>query len=187
MKKKEENVYSDCWVFILLLTTLVILTESTKIYTFSIFGVSLTYSLFLLPFSYFLVNYIAKKYDYKKAVAAISISAVIFVSFIAIVSYVIGGSLFLNNIMGEFCAYVASQFVNLTIYMFLLNNTDSPFSLVLFNYIFALVVYYMIYTLLYLDMVVGDTYWTGYFITLVIQLILCSIITIIDKRIKRGQ
>ncbi|MBQ9019373.1 MAG: hypothetical protein IJ097_03610 [Bacilli bacterium] len=187
MKKNQDIVYNDCWIFILLLTTLVILTESMKVYTFNIFEIDLTYALFLLPFSYFIVNYIAKKYDYKKAIAAIAISGVIFVSFTCIISYLVSNNLMLDSIAGELCAYVVSQFINLTIYMFLLNNTPSLFVLVLFNYLFALVVYYMIYTLLYLNMVVGDTYWIGYFITLIIQFILCIIITIIDKKIKRGQ
>ena len=60
-KKKEESLYDDCWMYILLLTTLVILLESLKTYTFKIAGVHLTYAIFLLPFIYLLVNYIAKK------------------------------------------------------------------------------------------------------------------------------
>ena len=164
-KKKVEELYNDSWMYILLLTTLTILLESLKTYTFKISGVRLTYSLFLLPFVYFIVDYIAKKYDYRKAIASIAISGVMFVCFSAIMSFAMGESLILTSVSGEFCGYVVSQFINLTIYVFLLNNTKSPYILVLLNYVFSLIVYYMFYTLIYLNMIVLDEFWKGYFIT----------------------
>ena len=186
-KKKKEELYNDCWMYVLLLTTLTILLESLKTYTFKIAGVQLTYALFLLPFAYLIVNYITKKYDYKKAVAAIAISGVMFVCFSAIMSFAVGERLILTSISGEFCGYIVSQFINLTIYMFLLNNTKSPIILVYLNYIFALIVYYMFYTLIYLNTINLDHYWTGYFITLAFQEVICVPITLLDKKIKRGR
>ena len=183
-KNKKEN---DVWMYVLLLTTLLILTESLKTYTFKIMGVDLTYSLFLLPVAYFLIDIIAKKFDYKRAIAAIAVSGVVFVSFSFIVAYFIESNLILRSVSGEFCAYVVSAFVNLTIYMFLLNNTESPQVLVLFTYVFSLVVYYMLYTLLYLNMIIFDTYWLGYFLTLSIQIFICIGLSIIDRKTKRGQ
>ena len=186
-KKKQETLYNDCWMYILLLTTLTILIESLRSYTFKISGVRLTYSLFLLPFTYFIVNYITKKYDYKKAVAAIAVSGVMFVCFSAVMSFAVGEVVILSSLSGEFCGYIVSQFINLTIYMLLLNNTRSPFILVLLNYLFALIVYYMFYTLIYLNIIILDNFWKGYFITLGIQAVLCLPITIVDKKIKRGR
>ena len=183
-KNKKEN---DVWIYVLLLTTLLILTESLKTYTFSVMKVDLTFSLFLLPIAYFLIDLIAKKYDYKRAIAAIAVSAVIFTSFSFIMAYFIESNYILRSISGEFCAYVVSSFVNLTIYMFLLNNTETPQILVIFNYIFSLVVYYMFYTLIYLNMIIFDTYWMGYFITLSIQVFICIGLSIVDRKIKRGQ
>ena len=186
-KKIKESLYNDCWMYILLLTTLAILIESLKTYTFKISGVRLTYSLFLLPFTYLIVNYITKKYDYKKAVSSIAISGVMFVCFSAIMSFAVGERLILSSISGEFCGYIVSHFISLTIYMFLLNNTKSPYILVLLNYLFALIVYYMFYTLIYLNTIILDNFWKGYFITLGIQVVLCIPIAIIDKKIKRGR
>ncbi len=183
-KNKKEN---DVWIYVLLLTTLLILTESLKTYTFRVMEVDLTFSLFLLPIAYFLIDLIAKKYDYKRAIAAIAVSAVIFTSFSFIMAYFIESNYILRSISGEFCAYVVSSFVNLTIYMFLLNNTETPQILVIFNYIFSLVVYYMFYTLIYLNMIIFDTYWMGYFITLSIQVFICIGLSIVDRKIKRGQ
>lgn len=187
MKKNKEKKNNDSWIYILLLTTLLILTESLKNYYFKVMDVKLSYSLFLLPIAYFLINYIAKKYDYKKAIAAIAISGVLFTSFSIIMAYVLESRYILRSVSGEFCSYVASSFINLTIYMFLLNNTESPRLLVLFNYIFSLVIYYMFYTLIYLNMIIFDTYWIGYFITISIQLFICIGLTIVDSKVKRGQ
>lgn len=187
MKKNKEKKENDLWICVLLLTTLTILTESLKTYTFRVMDVDLTYALFLLPGAYFLINYIAKKYDYKRAIAAIAISGVVFTSFSFIMAYFLESNFILRSVSGELCAYIVSSFINLTIYMFLLNNTESPQILVLFNYIFSLVVYYLFYTLIYLNMIIFDTYWIGYFITLCIQLFICIGLTILDKKIKRGQ
>ena len=185
-KKKKENYYEDCWLYILLLTTLAILLESLKRYTFQVSGVRISFSIILLPIVFLLVNFIVKKYDYKKGVAAIAISAVMAVAFNATVSFALGEILILTNLTGEFCGYIVSQLVNITVYTFLLNNTKSPILLVYLNYIFSLVVFYLFYTLIYLNLIVLDNFWIKYFITLVIQSVICIPITIIDKRIKRG-
>ena len=185
MKKNKKE--TDLWVYVLLLTTLVILTESLKTYTFGIMGVNLTYSIFLLPMAYLLIGIIAKKFDYKKAIAAIAVSAVIFVSFSFMVALFLDGNYILRSISGEFCAYVLSTFTFLTIYVFLLNNTESPQLLVAVSFLFSLVVYYMFYTLMYMQMVVTDTYWAGYILTLIIQFPMCIVLSIVDKKVLRGQ
>lgn len=184
MKRIKKE--TDVWVYTLLLTTLVILIVSLKAYTFKAFGVDLTYAIFLLPVVYFLIDIIAKKFDYKRAIAAIAISGVVFTSFSFIVAYFLNGEYILRSISGEFCAYVVSAFVNLTIYVFLLNNTESPRILVTLTYLFSLIVYYMVYTLICLNMVF-DNYWTSYFITLGIQLFICIALAIIDKKVQLGE
>lgn len=183
-KKKKET---DLWIYVLLLTTLMILTESLKTYTFKVIGLDLTYSLFLLPVAYFLIGIIAKKFDYKKAVAAIAVSAVVFVSFSFILAYFLEGNYILKSLSGEFCAYVVSAFTGLTIYMFLLNNTESPRLHVTLNYLFSLMVYYLIYSIMYFNFVMSDDRWVGYYITLGIQVFICIALALIDKKVQRGQ
>ncbi len=185
-RKKDEELYKDSWLYILLLTTLVILIESLRDYTFVLGGVSLSYSLIPLPLVYFMVNYIVKKFDYRKAVEAIAVSGVIFVCFSAILSFAFGERLILSSISGEFCGYAISQFVNLTIYYYIINNTEAPYVLVLLNYMFSLMVYYLFYTIIYLDLVIYEDYWTAYFITITIQFVVCLIVSIFDCKIKRG-
>lgn len=183
--KLIKESYEDCWMYILLLTTLVILLGSLKSYTFTVFNIRLTYSLLLLPLVYFLINYILKKYDYKKAVAAVAISGVLFVAFMVVIAFAMGKHLPLSSLSGEFCGYVVSGFVNITMYVFLLNNTKTPLILVFLTYLFPLVVNYMFYTLIYLNSMILDNFWSGYLITIIIQSIICFPLAIIDINIKR--
>ncbi len=185
-RKRQKDTYDDSWMYILLLTTLIILIESLKNYTFISNNVSITYSIFLLPFIYLITNYITKKYGYRKSIVAISISGVSLVLFVSIMAFSMGGRLDFSNISGQFCGYVVSQFVNLTIYIFLLENTNSPFFLIYLEYLFSLIIFYMFYILIYLEMLIVDNFWLGYFTVFGIQIILCLPLSIIDKKIKRG-
>jgi len=186
-KKQLEQDYDDCWIYILLLTTLTILIQSVKSYKFMVMDSYISYNVFLIPGIYFLTNYICKKYDYKKAISAIAISGVIFVGFMVTMEFAMGKGLMLSNLVGDFCGYVISQFINLTIYTFLLNNTRSPYVLILLTYLFSIIIYYMIYTLIYLNLVIQDGYWTKYFITIGIETVICIPLSYIDKKIKRGK
>ena len=185
-KEVLEVEQEGCWVYILLLSTIVILAHSLKDYTFSFDNITLTYSLFVLPVVYFVTNYITKKYGYAKSVVSIAMSGLLLVLFSIIMSFVIGKSFNFYDISGEFCGYVVSQFVNLTIYQFLLVNTTGSFILIYLTYMFAFVVFYLFYTLLYMNLLVFDNYWTSYFSTLLLQGIICLLLTFFDVNTKKG-
>ena len=174
------------WVYVLLLSTIVILAHSLKDYTFSFDNVSLTYALFLLPVIYFVTNYITKKYGYTKSIIGISVSGVVLVLFSFIMSFVIGKDFSFYDICGGFCAYVVSQLVNLTIYQYLLVNTSGSFLLIYLTYLFAFVVHYLFYTLIYMDLLVFDNYWISYFSTLILQGMLTFLLVFFDVNLKRG-
>lgn len=184
---KEKEIYNDSWLYSLILVTLTIFLSSLKKYTFTIFNINLTYAIFLLPLLYLTANYITKKYGYKKSVVSIVVSSLSLVLFYTLLSIILKEKLQLENIAGEFCGLVISQFVNLTIYSFLLNNTKLNYFLVVINYMFSLVINYMFYTLIYLEKVAQTNFWKGYFITLIIQLVISLVIGFIDMKIKRGK
>lgn len=186
-KREKYEIYNDSWIYILLLTTLVILMDSLKTYTFQIDKISLTYAIFLLPLTYFITNYITKKYGSKRSIVAIASSGVGMVLFVTIMNFVLGRSLSFGPISGQFCGYVVSQFINLTIYSFLLENTNTPIFLIFLNYMFALIVFYMLYTLIYLNLIISDDFWISYFTVLLIQSIICMALAWIDKKVKKGQ
>lgn len=185
-KEVLEVEQDGWWVYVLLLSTIVILAHSLKDYTFYVENLSLTYSIFILPVVYFVTNYITKKYGYAKSVIGIAMSGLLLVLFSIIMSFVIGKSFNFYDISGEFCGYVVSQFVNLTIYQFLLVNTTGSFILIYLTYMFAFVVFYLFYTLLYMNLLVFDNYWTSYFSTLLLQGIICLLLTFFDVNTKPG-
>ena len=185
-KEVLEVEQDGWWVYVLLLSTIVILAHSLKDYTFYVENLSLTYAIFILPIVYFVTNYITKKYGYAKSVIGIAMSGLLLVLFALVMSFVIGRNFSFYDISGEFCGYVVSQFVNLTIYQFLLVNTTGSFILTFLTYMFAFVVYYLFYTLLYMNLLVFDNYWVSYFSTLILQGILCLLLTFFDVHIKKG-
>ena len=181
---KIEN--EGWWVYVLLLSTVVMLTQSLKDYTFSFDDVTLTYAIFVLLLVYFVTNYITKKYGYAKSVIGISVSGVALVLFSFIMSFVIGQHFSFYDICGGFCGYVISQFVNLTIYQYILVNTSGSFILIYLTYLFAFVVNYLFYTLIYMNLLVFDNYWLSYFSTLILQGVICFLLVFLDVNIKRG-
>lgn len=185
-KKNTQKKYNDSWMYILLLSTLIILIESLKTYKFNLFGTKVTYAIFLLPFVFAITNYITKKYGYRRSLTAILISSISLIAFVIIMNFAIGRTFSFSSISSEFLAYLVSQLANATIYKFLLVNTTSPFILVLLNYIFGYIVYYMIYTIVHLSQIIPDTFWQSYFIVLAIQSIMSIILTAFDKKIQIG-
>ena len=184
-KEELQEMYNDSWIYIMLLSTIVILTESLKNYTF-ILTTKVTYAIFLIPVILLITNYITKKYGFKRSLLAIAISTLSLIAFVAIMYFAIGINFSFSIVSGQVVGYLVCQLVNLFIYCFLLNNTSSPYILVLINYIFALIAFYLAYTVMQANLVIGKDFWGGYFITLVIQLVEIIIITLFDENIKRG-
>ena len=190
MKKKlnltEEqlkDLYNDSWIYIMLLSTLVILTESLKTYTFYI-GTNISYSVLLLPLIYLLANNITKKYGFMRTIVAIAVSTLAMVLYISVMYFAIGSPFNIGMISGQVLGYAISQLVNVFIYSFILNNTKSPWILILTNYVFSLIVFYLVYTVVQANVVISYNFWTGYFVTLAIQLVECIIITVAVKYYK---
>jgi uncharacterized PurR-regulated membrane protein YhhQ (DUF165 family) len=182
IKKKRD--YTDNWIFIMLLTTLVILGESLKTYTFNAGSINLTYTIFLVPFMFFIVNYIIKKYGFKEAVMAVIISFVCLLVFVLIMSAVVHRSFNFSDFAGEMIGYLFSQLVNIAVNYFLMYKTKRPFVLVYLTYIFGLVVFYMMYIILSLNSLLVDNFWVSYFATLLIQAAMCLLLTYFDSQEK---
>lgn len=183
---KTKKKYNDSWMYILLLSTLVILTESLKNFSFNLFSAKITYAIFLIPVIYAITNYITKKYGFRKSLSGIIISAVSMILFVLIMCFAVGKSMDFGSLLGGLLGYLISQLVNTMIYKFLLVNTTSPYLLVLLNYIFGYIVFYMVYTIVHLNMIILDTFWISYFIVLAIQTIMSVGLALLDKKIPAG-
>lgn len=186
-KLEIKDNYDDCWIYILLLTALTILLNSIKNYSFNLMGEEVSYSTIGIPFTYLIANYITKKYNNKNTLLAITISSIISVCFMEVMAFALGKKLNLITNLGDFCGYIISQLINLAIYLFILNNTRGKYLLLLVNYIFSVIVFYMVYTILNLNVISFDDYWINYFLTIGINILLCIFIAFIDLRIKNNK
>lgn len=185
-KTYHKTRYNDSWMYILLLSTLVILVESLKTYYFTLFDVNITYSIFLLPVIYGVTNYITTKYGFRRTLLGIGISLVSVLAFILLMNFAIGKELDIASLSGGLVGYTISQLVNTLIYKFLTVNTDRPYLLILLNYIFAYIVFYMLYTVVHMNLIVAETFWIGYFTSIAIQSLMSIVIALFIKKVKLG-
>lgn len=180
MKKVDEKSSNhDCWIAILLLTTLIILIQSLKRVS-----ISISFGILLLPLVYFISNYILKKYDYKKAIAAIAISGVISISFHVILAFFLERNNILTNSCGDFCGYVVSQFIHILCYEYLWNRNNREPLMIYLTYIGSVVVYLLFFCLIYLYLVLNDGFWFNFFLLILVEAIICIPITYMDLLLK---
>ena len=186
---KKDAIYNDSWIFTLLLSTLLILAESVKTYTFTLPNITprLSYSIILIPIIYLILNYITKKYGSKKSISSMCLSAVAVIVYLLIMTFALNQTFSIKPISGELCAYLISSMANIIIYNYLLNNSTLPWLLIFINYMCSCTIFHMFYTIIYLESVTTAHFWQSYFITLGIELIIVLIISIFDKTIKRGR
>ena len=183
----NKKLYDDSWMYILLLTTLIILTESIKGYTFNLLGCTITFSIILIPLMFIITNFITKKYNYKKAIFAISISTICLIGYLFIMCFAIGKEFLISDILAEVIAYLVSQTINLILCSFLIYNTKPNVILIFSTYLLSLIMFYMTYTLINLDTMSLDNYWKIYLIAMGIGGIISMPLAIIDKYIKLGR
>ena len=181
----KKQLYDDSWMYILLLSTLVILTESIKKYSITILNVPITLSIVLIPLTLIITNYLTKKYDYRKTIFAIIISTLSLIGFLFITSFAIGKEFLIEPIIGDILAYIMMQIVNLLICYFLLLKIKPNTIIVYGCYLLSLIVFYMTYTLVNLNNMSLDNYWKIYLIIMFIQAIISMPLAIIDKYIKK--
>lgn len=179
--KKNKEIIDDSYVYVFLLTTLNLLIFSLGSYTFQIENISLSYSLFFLPINYFILNYIIKKFGYKKSIVAIIISSSIIIFYNVVMNFTLSRKLFIYDILGYFIAYVVSNFVNLFVYYILDRDTRVPFSLLFFNYTFTIIIFYLVYTLININKLVLDGYMLSYFSSILINIIIGFVLSFVHK------
>lgn len=183
----KKRLYDDSWMYILLLTTLIILTESIKGYTFRLFECDISFSIILIPLIFIISNFITKKYNHKKTIFAISISTLCLIGYLFIMCFAIGKEFIITDIIGDIGAYLAAQCINLILCSFLIYNTKPNVFLIFSTYLLALIIFYMTYTLIYLNTMSLDNYWQIYLIAMGIDGLICIPLSIVDQMIKLGR
>ncbi len=180
MKNFITKYYSESWIYIMLLTTLTIFMTSLDSYTFIFLNTTLSYGIFLLPLVFYIVMYIVRKYRFLDGLLSVIISSVLLLLFSYIMSLVAAVEFNFQEVSILLFSYMFAQLINIFIYYFLVNNTKIPFTLILLNLFFASVIYQFIYVIISLDLLITESYWMAYFITLGIQLVVSLFITTIE-------
>ena len=114
--KKKETIQNDSFIFIMLLATISTLAVALKDYTFSMIGINITFSIFIIPFILFTSNYITKKYGFKETLYGILISSLIIVTFLVLIKDLTNQRVIVLELLGYFFSYFISMFINLSIY-----------------------------------------------------------------------
>lgn len=179
-KTQEEEV--GVWVYILLLTSVTILSWVLGKFDFSIGKASLTFAVFAYPFRYFVANIITKKYGYKETMNGISYSACLFLFFAICASLFASKDIDYIPLTGELFGYMVSQMINLTVYYYLLVNTDGNKLALLATYIFAMLFDNFISMLFASRMIFIDNFWRTYFVTVFIETIISICLIHFDNR-----
>lgn len=177
---KKEEVGS--WVYILLLTSITILGWVLGKFNFSIGKTTLTIAVFAYPFRYFVANIITKKYGYKETMNGISYSACLLLLFAIVASLLGQKDVDYIPLTGELFGYMLSQMINLSIYYYLLINTNNDKFPYLGSYILAMLADTLVSMLFASRLVVLASFWRTYFVTIFIQVIISIFLIYFDDK-----
>lgn len=190
-KKKKKNNFSLeikklTVAYTFLLSALAIFIVSLNSFKFNLFGNNISYSIFILPLLYFVVNVILKEIGDRSAKIAIFVSTIVLYFAGLLTDILFGIDVNLFKYFGLVLAYFVSQFLNFSIYYYMLGNYRTPLLLVIFNLIFCLLVNNMLYMLFSLNMVFTSTFWSSYLIIICLQSLISAILAIILGFIEQG-
>ncbi len=181
MEKKNKDKQEPFLVYFFFLTSLVILASVLRGIRFSIDVYSISYSVFVYPFIFLVLNYITRKYGYYKALQTIFISATIMIMFIVLTEAMFGKEIHVLIHLGLITSYILSSFVNLVIYYFLFMNTNIPKVTLFTNYLFAIIISEIVYLVLSLNGVLVGDFWMVFTLEVGIQSIFAFIFTIYEN------
>lgn len=174
------------YAYSFLLSAAVVFILSLKSFTFDFLGNSISYAIFIMPFLYFLVELIVKEIGYKPARIAVFISTIVIYIASMLIDVIFGAKFSIFNYFGITFSYFLSQFLNLSIYYYMLDNYNTPLFFVTLNMIFCLLVHNMLYMLFTSGMIFTTTFWTSYILIVFLQFIICVILSILINLVRQG-
>ena len=184
--KKKEIIQNDSFIFIMLLATISILAVSLKDYTFSIGGIDIIFSIFVIPFILFISDYITKKYGFKETLYGILVSSLIIVTFLVLIKDLTNQKVIVLELLGYFFSYFISMLINLSIYYYIILNFKSNVILIYINYVFSLIINHLMYLIFLHNMIMTDNFWKSYFVSIIIEMVIFIGLVFIDSKIERG-
>ena len=179
----KKDIYQDCWVYVFLLSSVVVLWEAFLPYGISVRNQFISTSIFFLPFTFLLIHIIDWKYSYQKAILAIVFSSLSFVFFFS--SLALGKNILFSDIIGELCGYTVSQFVNLFVFEFVIQRKKKNGIFLYFHYLISFLIYDLFYLFIYISKIVFEDFWFVYFFSLLLEAIVAIPFTWFDKSVQK--
>lgn len=174
------------YAYSFLLSAAVVFVLSLRNFSFDFLGNSISYAIFIMPFLYFLVELVIKEIGYRPAKISILVSTIVIYIALMLIDVIFGAKFSIFNYLGITFSYFLSQFLNLSIYYYMLDNYKTPLFFVTLNMIFCLLVYNMLYMLFTSGMVFTSTFWTSYILVVILQFIICIILSILINLVRQG-
>lgn len=185
-RKSIEKYNNDIFMLSMLLSVTCVLAVALKAYQFTLFGNTLTFSLFIVPFIIFISNYITKKYGFKTSLFSTFVSTLMIVAFLLLIDNLTNRQASIMEIGGFIVTYFGSMFVNLLIYYYIIVNMTSKSIMICLNYLFTLVLNSFLYLLFFHKLVLSNTLWIELTISFIIEFIISIGLIYCDRKIERG-
>jgi len=185
-KQEIKEPQEHFGIYLFLLSTILICLHVMSRFNFIINDIKLDYSVVLFSSVYFVSNIITKKFDFKKSILAIAVSAVAMLLFVYFSRYLNTKVVDYFVIYGNTFAYIISQLLNLIIYYYLLVNTELKSRWVYLTYLFSLAAYYFISILFSTRIIITDSFWPTFFCSFILSGIIAIMYAFYDSLIRRG-
>lgn len=185
-RKSIEKYNNDIFMLSMLLSVTCVLAVALKTYQFTIFGNTLTFSLFIVPFIIFISNYITKKYGFKNSLFSTVVSTLMIVAFLLLIDNLTNRQASIMEIGGFIVIYFGSMFVNLLIYYYIILNMTFQSIMIGLNYLFTLVLNSFLYLLFFHNLVLSNSLWIELTLSFIIEFIISIGLIYCDRKIERG-
>lgn len=182
----NEDVTGLICAYIFLLASCILLVEVFDNFKVDLIDINTTYKVVFLPFIFFLVNVITKKFGFRIATISIVVSTIASFLFSSCLNVILLSKVNIFLTIGDVVGFMVAMFINLSIYYYLLINTKMSFFPILLTYIFSLLINNLTSMLFKYNMIYSTYFWQEYVLLILVQFILILPLTVIDREIKRG-
>lgn len=185
-EKKKEQYSNDFFMLTMLLSVTAVLSTALKAYEFNLFNQTLVFSFLVFPFIIFISNYITKRHTFKESLFSIVISSLMMIAFLLLIDNLTNQRADILEIFGYLVSYFGSMFINLVIYYYIITNMTPKSIMIGLNYMFTIVLNSFLHLLFFNDLILSDSLWIQFTISIVVQFVISIFLVFIDRKIERG-
>jgi len=181
MKTKTKNKNQDSLIYILLLSSFIILFNAIQTYNIDIYNITISSSYLLLPIIFYIQNIMFNKFSTINNIFSILVSMFLSLIFIYTMDFILEKTLIIEELPLEIIILMITSYINLLCFKTIRNRINEPYILILANYLLVNIIYHLVNIIFTIDNIVFKYYFKEYFLILFIQLLIIIIISAIDK------